>query len=143
MDDFSKKKKLVRPQNLEEKYPLVCNLFYIFFFHYVCRREPVTNDKIPFCQNDDKTYYSFIVLKNSWRKAYLKYLKDIEIYEDSKMIYSEIKPPKKPNLILITFKALVSWKLIFGFFCCIFGFFYLFVFKTFYLELVFHFYSLY
>jgi hypothetical protein len=116
--NLENKREIKRLNNLEERHFMMCNVFFIFFFQFVCRREPLKNENIPLREEGDDTRNSYLSLKKNWQKSYLKYMKDIKVYEE---IHSDITI-KKPNLILITLKSLASFKLVMGLLFCIFGF---------------------
>jgi hypothetical protein len=103
---------LKRLENREERHPFFCNIFFIFFFPFVCHRGALKGDNIPVCQKSDRSEVVIIPLRKKWREAFVKYRTSLK---------HNVKA-KKPNLLILTIRALSSFKLLVAFLSILMGF---------------------
>lgn len=71
-----------RTKNLEEAYPFICNLFFFFYFPYICRIKPIREEDIPVIAEEDKSELNTKKLKDHWDSLLVQYLKDLKEYEE-------------------------------------------------------------
>ena len=77
----SRQKEFVRPINEEEHSFFILNLFYCFFFPFVCRKTPIQNKDIPYCAKNDKSELVLSKVSKNWNPKVNKYLNELSDYE--------------------------------------------------------------
>ena len=77
----STKRVINRKQNSEDTSPFLCNLFYCFYFRYVCRVSPVTDEVIPSVTEQDHASLATDKLRDKWAAAQGQYEAKLKEYE--------------------------------------------------------------
>ncbi|KAK2952491.1 hypothetical protein BLNAU_12597 [Blattamonas nauphoetae] len=106
----------VRPQNKEEKHFVLCNMFYVFFFPFIFRCKPITNEDIWPVSKKDSSQYSYDRTIRHWNKRYNHYIAQRTEYERQRTENpsARLKPPKKPGFFVCVFMILGNWRLALG-----------------------------
>ncbi|KAK2950278.1 Multidrug resistance-associated protein [Blattamonas nauphoetae] len=96
----SGKTEIKRKVNLEEKHNCFFNLFFCFYFPFICRCSPVGDSDIWECDSKDKAGYNIGRAEKQWDKPSAKYLAEAKEYEAEKTADPNTtkKPPKAPGL---------------------------------------------
>ena len=69
-----------RSTNYEEAMPFICNIFYFFYFPYVCRIAPLMEEDIPQIAEADKGRDMTTKLSNNWTPLFNQYISDLDEY---------------------------------------------------------------
>lgn len=114
------KKKIPRGgpvENLEEKHPLLCNLFYCFFFPYVCRCSPLELWEIFEVHTSDLAEVAVERGERGFAKRCEKYYKELAAYEKEKVKNPDAKEPSRPQYLFTLLFDVAHWDLLFALFC--------------------------
>ncbi|KAK2941288.1 Multidrug resistance-associated protein [Blattamonas nauphoetae] len=84
-------------KNVEDRHNFCFNLFFFFYYPYVCRCKPITNDDIFECAKKDKVSYNIQRSGQRWLKEQEEYLKTRTEWGLSEHPPNE-KPPKRPSI---------------------------------------------
>ena len=71
-----------RHVNEEDTHPLLANLFFCYFFPYICRCTPVTDPDIPDARKSDDTKEATRKLKARWQPEYEEFAQRRRKYEE-------------------------------------------------------------
>ena len=80
----SRKKQWIRSTNYEERMWWCCNLFYCFYFPYICKIDAITEEDVPVIAEQDKTEINAAKFKSKWDPAYKEYTQRREQYLKAK-----------------------------------------------------------
>lgn len=86
-----------RYKNWEESSPLICNLFYCFYFPFICRIAPLREENIPQISENDKSQLNTDIFREQWEPVAKEYGEKMLEYERKKKI-------NKKFVILFSFK---------------------------------------
>ncbi|KAA6328714.1 MAG: hypothetical protein EZS28_053686, partial [Streblomastix strix] len=64
--DSNPESNVIHKVNLEEKHPFILNLFFIFFFPFICRVKPITNEDIYQIGKKDRCDYTSDKTLEGW-----------------------------------------------------------------------------
>lgn len=78
---ISHKVEMKRNKNYEESSPFILNLFFCFYFPYICRIKPLREENVPYISKKDKSSLSTEKLKKNWDAKYEEYVKKKAEYE--------------------------------------------------------------
>lgn len=70
-----------RAKNLEESSPFIFNLFFFFYFPYICRIKPIREEDIPVIAEEDESELNTKKLKDHWDSLTEQYLKELKEFE--------------------------------------------------------------
>ncbi|KAK2956863.1 Multidrug resistance-associated protein [Blattamonas nauphoetae] len=106
----------VRPKNSETSNFILCNMFYVFFFRFVCRCSPLKDEDIWDVSQSDSSQKNYERVHACWEKRYSRYLDERIEYERQKAANpsAKVKAPSKPGFGYIIFIILGNWRLIIG-----------------------------
>ncbi|KAK2953702.1 putative Multidrug resistance-associated protein 1 [Blattamonas nauphoetae] len=89
---------VIKPRkNLEDHHNFCFNLFYFFYYPFVCRCRPITNEDIFECGKKDKVSYNVARSGQRWIKKQEEYLRTRAEWDLSEHPPTE-KPPKRPSI---------------------------------------------
>lgn len=140
-----------RYKNWEEASPLICNLFYCFYFPFICRVAPLREENIPQISDVDKSQLNTDMFRSNWEPVAKEYEEKMAEYERKKKINKKfvfiliflktnfeciyiyicifnnvsdksLKKPKYPSLLKIIFKTYMDWQLFFAVICLLISF---------------------
>ena len=77
-----KPREIKRHANEEDAHPLIANLFFCYFFPYICRRTPLTDPDMPIGRKSDDTKDATRTLKARWQPEYDQYAQRRKQYEE-------------------------------------------------------------
>ncbi|KAK2945606.1 Multidrug resistance-associated protein [Blattamonas nauphoetae] len=99
-----------RAKNAEEAHPLIANLFFCFYFPFICRCSPIRDQDIYECHSLDKAERNIARAEKYWDKPAEEYLtKRKEFESKAQQEGTKAKPPKEPGLFsLISFRITKS-----------------------------------
>lgn len=80
------KKEFHRKPNSEYISPLIANIWYCFYFQYVCKCSPVQDEDIYDVNPDNKTSKVTEEGERRWEKVYSKYKRELEEYNNKKKL---------------------------------------------------------
>lgn len=80
----SHKVEMKRYKNYEESSPFILNLFFCFYFPYICRIKPLREENVPYISKKDKSSLNTEKLKKNWDAKYEEYIKKKAEYERNK-----------------------------------------------------------
>ena len=121
-----KQSEWIRSKNWEEASPFICNLFFCFYFPFICRIDPLTEDDVPVVAETDKSERSTEILRKKWQPLYQEFVNGIKNAQEyacfllslSSLFLSDTsKQPQPPSLIKATASAFVSPLLICAMVC--------------------------
>ena len=72
------RKELSRPTNQEDLHPFLCNLLYIFYFPFICRSTPITDEDIPVISKEDESESAIDRVRAIWNPIYESYVKKVQ-----------------------------------------------------------------
>lgn len=75
-----------RYKNWEESSPLICNLFYFFYFPFICRIAPIHEEDIPQISDKDKSKLNIDAFRSKWEPAVKEYNEKMAEYERKQKI---------------------------------------------------------
>ena len=75
---------LRRVENYEQKNSFFSNLFYCFFYPYVCRLQPITDEDIPDVSYEDSTKVTTEKLVKEWNGQLSEYYRRCAEYDKGK-----------------------------------------------------------
>lgn len=78
---ISTKPEWKRSKNWEESSPFICNLFFCFYFPFVCRFSPLREENVPEIYKEDKSDSNTERLSKYWNPAFLEYVEKNEKFE--------------------------------------------------------------
>ncbi|KAK2960698.1 Multidrug resistance-associated protein [Blattamonas nauphoetae] len=84
-------------KNLEDSHNFFSTLFYCFYYPFICRCKPITNDDVYECGKKDKVSYSLSHSGQRWIQKQEDYLKARAEWDLSEHPPNE-KPPKRPSI---------------------------------------------
>ncbi|KAK2960293.1 Multidrug resistance-associated protein [Blattamonas nauphoetae] len=84
-------------KNLEDSHYFCFNLFFFFYYPFVCRCKPITNEDVFECGKKDKVSYNLPRSGQRWIKQQENYLKARAEWDLSEHTPNE-KPPKRPSV---------------------------------------------
>ncbi|KAK2963551.1 Multidrug resistance-associated protein [Blattamonas nauphoetae] len=91
-------------KNLEDSHIFLSILFYCFYYPFICRCKPITNDDVFECGKKDKVSYNLSHSGQRWSKQQREFLKKQAEWNLSEHSPEE-KPPKRPSLF-----SFIMWK---------------------------------
>ena len=78
------KSEWIRSTNYEDKFFWFMNFFYCFYFPYICRIDPLTEEDVPVIAEHDQTEKNSQILKKSWQPKFEEYEKNRKQYLEFK-----------------------------------------------------------
>lgn len=70
-----------RCKNWEEASPLICNIFYCFYFPFICRIAPLREENIPQISDKDKSQLNTDIFRSKWDPVARGYGRQMAEYE--------------------------------------------------------------
>lgn len=139
-----------RSKNWEEASPLLCNIFYCFYFPFICRIAPLREENIPQISDKDKSQLNTDMFRSNWDPVTREYGRQMAEYERKHKlnrqfvffffflllsreieflliffkIFSDhsIKKPKYPSLLKIILKSYFDLQLFCAVICLLLSF---------------------
>ena len=66
-----------RSINLEQRSPCFCNIFFCFYFAYICRIQPISEEDVPVIAQSDNAADNTDILRSKWQPLYDAYDKEM------------------------------------------------------------------
>ncbi|KAA6365099.1 MAG: hypothetical protein EZS28_039374 [Streblomastix strix] len=105
-----------RLENREESHCWLANVFFCFYFPFICKFRPVNNDDVYDNHTDDKCEKSVIRAQQYLYQRMDEYEKAKNKWEEKKIENpgKKFKEPQKPPLLWMLIFGVGTWKLIIG-----------------------------